>query len=58
MSRKKLKDIYDLKQNNVGITAITAYDASFAKYFDELNVDILLIGDSLGEVIKLSLIHI
>ena len=52
MSRKKLKDIYDLKQNNVGITAITAYDASFAKYFDELHVDILLIGDSLGEVIK------
>ena len=34
------------------ITAITAYDASFAKLFDECGVDIMLIGDSLGMVLK------
>ena len=41
-----------LKKKNIGIVAITAYDASFARYFDELGFDIILIGDSLGEVIK------
>ncbi len=34
------------------ITMLTAYDASFAKMFDEQNVDILLIGDSLGMVLQ------
>lgn len=31
---------------------LTAYDASFAKLFDEAGVDILLIGDSLGMVLR------
>lgn len=34
------------------ITALTAYDASFAKLFDEQGVDVLLIGDSLGMVLQ------
>lgn len=34
------------------ITALTAYDASFAKMFDEQNIDVLLIGDSLGMVLQ------
>ncbi len=33
------------------ITALTAYDYSSAKYFDEAGVDIILVGDSLGQVI-------
>ena len=41
-----------MKQNGEKITALTAYDASFAKLFDSLGVDILLIGDSLGMVLK------
>jgi len=33
------------------ISMLTAYDYSFAKIFDEAGVDILLVGDSLGNVV-------
>jgi 3-methyl-2-oxobutanoate hydroxymethyltransferase len=52
MARASFQKIKLLKKKNIGIVAITAYDASFARYFDELGFDIILIGDSLGEVIK------
>ncbi len=52
MPKVSLKKIYSLKKKHIGITSITAYDASFAKFFDDLGFDIILIGDSLGEVIK------
>ena len=52
MHKVSLKKIHDLKKRHIGITSITAYDASFAKFFDDLGFDIILIGDSLGEVIK------
>ncbi len=52
MRKVSLKQIYSLKKRRVGITSITAYDASFAKFFDEIGFDIILIGDSLGEVVK------
>ena len=52
MRKISLKKIYSLKKKHIGITSITAYDASFAKFFDDLGFDIILIGDSLGEVIK------
>lgn len=41
-----------MKQQAQKITALTAYDASFAKLFDEQGIDILLIGDSLGMVLQ------
>jgi 3-methyl-2-oxobutanoate hydroxymethyltransferase len=34
------------------IVAITAYDATFARLFDEADVDVLLVGDSLSGVIQ------
>lgn len=40
------------KQSGDKITALTAYDASFAKMFDEQGIDVLLIGDSLGMVLQ------
>ena len=43
-----------LKMRNDGekITSLTAYDASFGTLFDQIGVDIVLIGDSLGNVIQ------
>jgi 3-methyl-2-oxobutanoate hydroxymethyltransferase len=40
------------KQSNEKITCLTAYDASFAKLFDDCGVDVILVGDSLGNVIQ------
>lgn len=34
------------------LTMLTAYDATFAKILDEAGVDLLLVGDSLGQVIQ------
>lgn len=40
------------KRDGVPIAMVTAYDATFAKMFDEAGVDALLVGDSLGMVIQ------
>ncbi len=47
--RNKLKNYI---RNNDQIVCITCYDAAFAKILNDLNVDIVLVGDSLGMVIK------
>ncbi len=39
-------------KNNEQIVCITCYDASFSKILNDLQVDIVLVGDSLGMVIK------
>ncbi|HCF59880.1 MAG TPA: 3-methyl-2-oxobutanoate hydroxymethyltransferase, partial [Myxococcales bacterium] len=40
-----------MKQAGEKIAVLTAYDASFARILDEAGTDVLLIGDSLGNVI-------
>ena len=45
-------EIKKMKQKGEKITALTAYDYSFARILDEGGVDILLVGDSLGTVIQ------
>lgn len=48
-------NIYDfkrMKQDSVPITALTAYDALFAALLDEAGIDIILVGDSLGNVFQ------
>ena len=52
MSKISLKKIFSLKKKNIGITSVTSYDASFAKLADECGIDIILVGDSLGEVVQ------
>ena len=47
--------IHELKKHKaVGqkICVVTAYDAAFARIFDEAGVDVLLVGDSLGMVVQ------
>ncbi len=40
-----------MKKKGETIAALTAYDALFSRYVEEAGVDILLIGDSLGQVV-------
>ena len=47
--KKKLNSYIDEKNQ---IVCITCYDASFSKILDDLSIDIVLVGDSLGMVIK------
>ena len=48
----KYSELNIFKENSQKITCLTAYDASIAKLIDTAGVDIVLIGDSLGMVIK------
>lgn len=40
-----------MKENNEKITMLTSYDFSTAKYVDEMGIDSILVGDSLGMTI-------
>jgi 3-methyl-2-oxobutanoate hydroxymethyltransferase len=40
-----------MKQQGVKIAALTAYDFLFARILEEAGVDIILVGDSLGQVV-------
>jgi ketopantoate hydroxymethyltransferase len=48
----KIDALKIFKNQGKKITCLTAYDASFASVFDKCGVDIILVGDSLGNVIK------
>ncbi|WP_429236884.1 3-methyl-2-oxobutanoate hydroxymethyltransferase [Aeromonas salmonicida] len=52
MSKITTASLLKMKQDGQKITAITAYDASFAKLFDDEGAHVLLIGDSLGMVLQ------
>lgn len=46
-----VKDIVAMKAQGKKITVLTAYDATMASMLDKAGVDILLVGDSLGNVL-------
>jgi 3-methyl-2-oxobutanoate hydroxymethyltransferase len=52
MKKVTVSSLLKKKQAGEKITSLTAYDASFAKMFDEQGIDALLIGDSLGMVLQ------
>jgi 3-methyl-2-oxobutanoate hydroxymethyltransferase len=41
-----------MKERGEKIAVLTAYDATFARLFDEAGADVLLVGDSLGMVVQ------
>ncbi|MCF3096244.1 3-methyl-2-oxobutanoate hydroxymethyltransferase [Aeromonas australiensis] len=52
MSKITTASLQKMKQEGQKFTAITAYDATFAKLFDDEGAHVLLIGDSLGMVLQ------
>ncbi|MBW1832308.1 MAG: 3-methyl-2-oxobutanoate hydroxymethyltransferase [Myxococcales bacterium] len=44
--------IRKMKRDGTRITMVTAYDATFARLFDDAGIDVLLVGDSLGMVVQ------
>jgi len=50
MEKVTVNKIRELKAGSLKIKMLTAYDHPFAKILDEARVDIVLIGDSLGNV--------
>ena len=52
--RKKItvRSLQDKKQAGEKIVCLTAYDASFARILDQADVDVVLVGDSLGMVVQ------
>ena len=52
MKKINIKKLHTMKRENKKITALTAYDFSFAKLLSDADIDIILVGDSLGNVIQ------
>ena len=51
-SRLTISDLLGMKQSGEKITCLTAYDASFTALLEQCNIEVILIGDSLGMVIQ------
>lgn len=49
---KKVDDFIKKKQNNEKITMLTCYDYTMAKLLANSSIDVLLVGDSLGNVFQ------
>ena len=52
MAKITTSTLLKMKQQGEKISTITAYDASFAKIFDQAGIHAILIGDSLGMVLQ------
>lgn len=47
-----IKDLMAMKQRGEKITCLTAYDASFSALLDQVGIDVILVGDSLGMTVQ------
>ena len=52
--KKKIRihDLIEMKKNSKKISSITCYDATFARIIEMTEIDFVLVGDSLGNVIQ------
>jgi len=50
--RVTVRSLAARKRKHEPFTMLTAYDFTFARIFDEAGVDVLLVGDSLGNVVQ------
>ena len=50
--RVTIHTLRQMKERGEKIAVLTAYDATFARLFDESGADMLLVGDSLGMVVQ------
>src|SRR5438105_936786 len=50
--RVTIHTLRQMKERGEKIAVLTAYDATFARLFDEAGIDVLLVGDSLGMVVQ------
>ena len=48
----RLPQLLRMKRKGERITAVTCYDATFARLVDDAGMDVVLVGDSLGNVIQ------
>lgn len=49
--RASIRRLLELKREGERIVALTAYDVLFARLLEEAGVDLILVGDSLGQVV-------
>ncbi len=52
MEKIRITDLQKMKINAEKISMITAYDAPIASIVDEAGIDVVLVGDSLGNVVQ------
>jgi len=50
--RVTVRSLANRKRSGEPITMLTAYDFTFARIFDDAGIDMLLVGDSLGNVVQ------
>lgn len=50
--RVTIHTLQQMKERGEKISVLTAYDATFARLFDEAGIEVLLVGDSLGMVVQ------
>src|SRR5688572_7891304 len=49
--RMTIRDLQDMKRRGERIVSLTAYDYLFARIVDDCGVDLILVGDSVGQVV-------
>lgn len=52
MKKQTIPQIVQKASKGEKLTMLTAYDATFARIIDEAGIDMILVGDSLGQVIQ------